>query len=109
MNVFTGGCHERREAARSIAVDRNVGSGSAESRNAKVEPDKSEAAPADKRQIETLNRFAPDVQPDIHASIASLIKSKFAARPRASCYAVLAASTVIAAARLRRRALPAAP
>ncbi len=51
----------------------------------KVEPHKSEAAPA-------------DIKPDIAISIASAIKGKFAARPRASRYAVLAASMAIAAA-----------
>jgi hypothetical protein len=51
----------------------------------KTEPLTSDAAPA-------------DIKPDLEASIANAVKSKFASRPRMTRYAVLAASIAIAAA-----------
>ena len=55
----------------------------------KAEPLTSDAAEAD---------IKSDIKPDLEASIANAVKSKFAARPRMSRYAVLAASIAIAAA-----------
>ena len=62
----------------------------AQAETPKTEPVKSEAAPAD---IKTETPADRPVE-----SIASTIRTKFAARPRASRYAVLAASITIAAA-----------
>lgn len=55
----------------------------------KAEPLTSDAAKAD---------IKSDIKPDLEASIANAVKSKFAARPRMTRYAVLAASIAIAAA-----------
>ena len=62
----------------------------AQAETPKIEPVKSEAAPAD---IKTETPADGPVE-----SIASTIRARFAARPRASRYAVLAASITIAAA-----------
>jgi hypothetical protein len=69
----------------SIATDQPSPAAAEQKIDIPAAPPKSEAAPA-------------DIKPDVEASIASAVKSKFAARPRASRYAVLAASIAIAAA-----------